>query len=200
MPWNPSVYEKFKAQRAAPFEDLLAMIERREGLSVIDLGCGTGELTRRLADELPASDVIGIDNSPEMLAKASEFVRPGLRFEIGTIEDTRGEYDLVFSHAAIHWVDDHITLMPKLLLLVRSGGQLAVQLPSNHGHLTHVLIREIAAEEPFRTALNGWSRQIPVLPVDQYAELLYAHGGQNLNVYEKVYPHVLDNADALADW
>jgi trans-aconitate 2-methyltransferase len=200
MPWNPTTYEKFKSQRAAPFEDLLALIERRPGLRVIDLGCGTGELTRQLADALPDSDVIGIDSSPEMLARTREFARPGLRFEIGKLEEVTDCYDLVFSHAAIQWVDEHETLIPRLLAMVSPGGQLAVQLPSNHGHYTHLLIREIAGEEPFRAALGGWSRPSPVLAVDQYAELLYTHGGRNLKVIEKVYPHVLDNADALADW
>lgn len=200
VPWNPTVYEKFKTQRAAPFEDLLAMINVRSGLDVIDLGCGTGELTRRLADSLPGSTVLGIDNSPEMLARTADFARPGLRFEIGALESVGGRYDLVFSHAAIHWVEHHESLIPRLLSMVRPGGQLAVQLPSNHGHKTHALIRQIAAEEPFKTALSGWIRPLTVLPVEQYAELLYANGGRDLNVLEKVYSHVLDNADALADW
>src|SRR5205823_6483673 len=89
---------------------------------------------------------------------------------------------------------------PRLLSLVRPGGQLAVQMPSNHGHATHRLITQIAGEEPFRAALNGWVRFSPVLPVDQYAELLYKHGGRELTVFEKVYPHVLEGSDALADW
>jgi len=200
MPWNPAVYEKFKTQRAAPFDDLLALVDRRAGLEVIDLGCGTGELTRRLADALPDSIVVGIDNSPQMLARTAEFVRPGLRFESGNLETVTGQFDLVFSHAAIQWVDNHELLIPRLLSMVRPCGQLAVQLPSNNGHRTQTLIREIAGEEPFKTALGGWSRQSPVLPLDRYAELLYGNGGRNLNVFEKIYPHVLDNADALADW
>ena len=50
MPWNPDRYHQFKSERAAPFDDLLQLIEVRAGLSVVDLGCGPGELTRRLAD------------------------------------------------------------------------------------------------------------------------------------------------------
>lgn len=200
MPWNPTVYEKFKTQRAAPFDDLLALLNKGQGLRVIDLGCGTGELTRRLADALPGSDVLGIDNSPEMLARTAEFARPGLRFERGDIKEVAGQFDLVFSHAAIHWVDGHQTLIPRLLAMLPPGGQLAVQIPSNDGHLTHILIRQLAEEEPFYSALGGWNRQSAVLPVDCYAELLYQHGGQNIVAFEKVYPHVLDNADALAEW
>ena len=200
MPWNPDRYHQFQAQRAAPFDDLVALINVREGLSVVDLGCGTGELTRRLADSLPGSDVLGIDSSAEMLHRAAEYDRPGLHFEIGVIEKVLGAWDLVFSHAAIQWVDDHHALVPRLYGLVRPGGQLAVQLPSNHGHATHRLIAEIAGEEPFRTALGGWTRHSPVLAIDEYADLLYDCGAEDITVIEKVYPHVLENADAMADW
>lgn len=200
MPWNPGRYHQFQDERFAPFADLLALIKIRDGLRVVDLGCGTGELTRRLADELPGSEVVGIDSSPEMLERAREQAREGLRFELGTIEKVEGEWDLVFSHAAIHWVDDQRSLVARLLSLLKPGGQLVVQLPSNHGHATHTLIREIAAEEPFRTALNGWNRKSPVLSISEYAELLHQHGGQEITVLEKVYPSLLDNSDALAQW
>lgn len=200
MPWNPERYHQFQKERFAPFDDLLQLVQRREGLHVIDLGCGTGELTRRLADALPGSDVLGLDSSPEMLAKAAAAARPGLRFELGTIEAAKGEWDLIFSNAALHWVNDHQTLIPRLFARLCPGGQLVVQLPSNYGHPTQTLIIETAREEPFAQALNGWERRIPVLTIDAYAELLYALGGADLIAFEKVYPHVLQDADALVDW
>jgi trans-aconitate 2-methyltransferase len=200
MPWNPAQYHKFQAQRAAPFEDLLALVHVREGMRVVDLGCGTGELTRRLADHLPNSDVIGVDSSPEMLAKAAQHARPGLRFEQGRIEDFSGDYDLVFSHAAIQWVDDHETLIPHLFGAAAPGGQLAVQEPSNHNHPSHIFAREIAAEAPFKVALDGWARESPVLGIERYADMLYEGGAEEIVVLEKIYPHVLENADAIAEW
>jgi trans-aconitate 2-methyltransferase len=169
-------------------------------MRVVDLGCGTGELTARLAEALPGSLVTGIDSSGEMLEHAKQYERAGLRFAPGSIEAVEGEWDLVFSHAAIQWVDDHPSLIPRLLGLVRPGGQLAVQLPSNHQHVSHTLIVEIAGEEPFREALGGWTRRSPVLPLEAYAELLYRSGAQEMVVFEKVYPHVLESSDALADW
>ena len=200
MPWNPDRYQQFRTERFQPFDDLIRLVKRREGLCVVDLGCGTGELTARLADELPASHVTGIDSSQEMLARAVRYERAGLSFEPGTIESVEGEWDLVFSHAAIHWVENHAALVPRLFGLVRAGGQLAVQIPSNHGHATHTLITELAGEEPFREALDGWARQSTVLPIEAYAELLYHEGAEEIVVFEKVYPHVLESADALADW
>lgn len=200
MPWNPDVYHKFQSERSAPFRDLMQMVAIRQGLRVIDLGCGTGELTRKLADSLPGSDVVGVDNSPEMLGRAQEQARSGLRFELVSVEEISGKWDLIFSHATLQWVEDHHTLIPRLFSMLQPQGQLAVQVPSNQGHITHRLITEIAGEEPFRQALNGWTRKSPVLPIDEYAEILYVQGGHGLTIYEKIYPHVLGGPDSLAEW
>ncbi len=85
MPWDPNQYHKFQAQRSAPFFDLLALVGVRPNLKVVDLGSGTGELTRQLADSLPGSDVTGLDSSPQMLdaARAASYSGPGLRFVQG---------------------------------------------------------------------------------------------------------------------
>jgi trans-aconitate 2-methyltransferase len=201
MPWNPAQYHQFQNERSAPFTDLFSLVKVRAGLRVVDLGCGTGELTRRLAEGLPESEVLGIDSSPEMLKRARELEgRAGLSFRQGSIQNIEGEWDLIFSHAAIHWIEDHRSLIPRLLSLTSRGGQLAVQLPSNHTHPSHTLIMEIASEEPFRQALDGWNRVSPVLSIREYAELLHEHGALEITVFEKVYPSLLDDSDALAEW
>jgi trans-aconitate 2-methyltransferase len=200
MPWDPNQYHLFQKERAAPFTDLLDLIRVRPGMQVVDLGCGTGELTRRLAEHLPGSQVLGLDSSKEMLDQAATHARAGLRFQWGRIEALEGEWDLVFSHAALQWVEDHRALIPSLLDRLRPGGQLAAQMPSNHTHPAQTLILEVAGEPPFVEALEGWMRRSPVLSIDAYAELLFASGAQELAVFEKVYPHVLEGADAVAEW
>ncbi|HVY55836.1 MAG TPA: methyltransferase domain-containing protein [Thermodesulfobacteriota bacterium] len=171
-----------------------------DGLSVIDLGCGTGELTRMLADSLPRSDVLGIDSSPDMLERAKTKERKGLRFELGSIEDVSGEWDLIFSNAALQWVDRHDVLIPALFKLLKPGGQIAVQVPSNHNHKTQLIVHEIAEESPFAGVIGGWSRKSPVLQIEAYAGILYECGGTGIDVFEKVFPHVLEDSDAIADW
>ena len=205
MPWDPERYEQFKKERFAPFDDLVALVRVRPGLRAIDLGCGTGELTRRLADALPGSDVLGVDSSAEMLERSKEFARPGLRFEQRTIEELLGagaqdEWDLVFSNAALQWVPDHERVFPAIFRLVRPGGQLVVQMPSNYTHPTHTFIDELAQEEPFRSALRGYRRSWLAHGIEEYAQMLYDCGALDIVVFEKVYPHVLPDADALADW
>ena len=198
--WDPDRYELYKKERSAPYEDLFKLIHVRPGMQVVDLGCGTGELTAKLADSLPNSQVLGIDSSREMLERAYPLEQPRLHFQYGLIEEVTGAWDLVFSNAAIQWIADHASLIPRLFGLVKPGGQIVIQIPSNHTHPTHQLIVEVASQEPFRQALGGWTRQSPVLSIDAYAALLYRLGGEDITVFEKVYPHILADADALAKW
>ena len=200
MSWDPEQYHKFKQERLAPFNDLFALINVRSGLSVLDLGCGTGELSLALAEKLPESLVTGMDSSPEMLQKAAERCADRVSFTLGTVESVTGTWDLLFSHAVLHWVEDHHSLIPHLWTLLKPGGQLAVQIPANHRHPSHTCIIAAASEEPFRTALNGWVRQSPVLEIDQYAQLLHGCGTTEFTVLEKVYPTYLPDAASIAEW
>jgi trans-aconitate 2-methyltransferase len=200
MPWDPNQYHKFQAQRSAPFYDLLALVDVRPGLTVVDLGCGTGELTRQLADALPDSTVTGLDSSPQMLEKAAAYAGPNLRFVQGDQAALSGEWDLIFSNAALHWTENHAELISSLYQRLRPGGQIAVQVPSNHNHISHRIIRETAGEEPFQTILNGFQRYAPVLSIDQYARLLFDCGADDIVVFEKVYPHILEDSDAVVEW
>ena len=160
----------------------------------------TGELTLKLHELLPDSRVTGLDSSTAMLQRASQLARPGLEFQQGTVEAVAGTWDLVFSHAVLHWVDDHPRLIPRLLGLLAPGGQLAVQMPANYRHPAHEAIVEIAGQEPFAKALGGWYRQSPMLEIDTYAELLLQHGAEEITVLEKVYPTVMSDGPTIAEW
>jgi len=202
MPWDPKQYHKFQAERSAPFFDLLGLVEVRPNLNVVDLGCGTGELTRKLADSLPNSEVTGLDTSSQMLdaARAASFSSPRLRFEQGDQARLRGEWDLIFSNAALQWTENHAELIPRLYERLAAGGQIAVQVPSNHNHISHQIYRETAREEPFKSILKGFQRYAPVLTIDDYASLFFACGAEKIVVFEKVYPHVLEDSDAVVEW
>src|ERR1039458_7800119 len=77
--WDPDQYSRFAAERAKPFLDLLAMVEPLPGGEVIDLGCGTGELTAELHAHTQAGTTTGIDASEAMLARALPLAGNGLR-------------------------------------------------------------------------------------------------------------------------
>ena len=200
--WDPGQYERFSDERSAPFFDLLALVEPSDQGKVVDLGCGTGELTRVLHERTGASATLGIDTSEAMLARSEAYAGDGLRFELGDIGEWRPAepLDIVFSNAALHWVDDHRELFARLTSALRPGGQLAVQVPANHDHASHLVAEQVAAEEPFHSALGGYIRKSPVLAPELYATLLQRLGYESQLVRMHVYLHVLPEPAAVVDW
>ena len=206
--WDPRQYDKFERQREQPFYDLLHLVRPGPNMCVVDLGCGTGKLTRVMHDHLHARQTIGIDRSERMLSGGRADARtPAVRFEVGTIEAFADRElappdrpELIFSNAALHWVCDHETLLPKLTRLLAPVGQLAFQVPAQHEDLTHVTAEQVAASEPYRSALGGWRKPQPVLTPDAYALLLYRCGFADPMVRVIVYPHVLESREAVVDW
>ena len=171
-------------------------------MRLVDLGCGTGELTRILHERLAASDTLGIDNSATMLATSQAFAAPGLRFAPGDIGDFSAveAYDVVFSNAALHWVPDHPTLFARLTRALTDGGQLAVQIPASYDHHSHVLATAVAREDPFRTALGGYEITPPNMDPKWYAGLLERLGYARQHVRLQVYLHHLDRREDVIEW
>src|SRR6476646_4487736 len=117
--WDPRQYDKFERQREQPFYDLLHLVRPAASMCIVDLGCGTGKLTRVMHERLHARRTLGIDRSESMLSggRIDSRAAAALRFEVGTIEafadrplDPRDRPELIFSNAALHWVCDHAAL------------------------------------------------------------------------------------------
>ncbi|MEP7303905.1 MAG: methyltransferase domain-containing protein [Acidobacteriota bacterium] len=201
--WNPPQYEKFQQEREQPFFDLLALIQPAPSMRVVDLGCGAGHLTRRLHQVLHLADTTGVDRSVRMLEAAQRDPLPtGLRFAAGTIESfaADGMYDLIFSNAAFHWIEDHPALIRRLFAALRPGGQLAFQVPAMHHAISHTLPDEIASTEPFVGAFADWRRPQPVLEPEEYAHLFFRVGFAQPKVRVVIYPHVLADREQVVEW
>ncbi|MCV9933326.1 methyltransferase domain-containing protein [Flavobacterium sp. LS1R47] len=201
MAWNPEKYNEFKTLRYKPFFDLVAHIVDNPNMKVIDLGCGTGELTNMLSEKLTNPSVKGIDSSKEMLEKAKEFT--SIQFDQKTIEEqinTGEKWDLVFANASIQWVDNHEALFPKIISLLNPEGQLAIQMPCQNENLLNQIVIELVQEEPYKSALNNWKRFSPVLTMDDYAQILFENGGTDIIIYQKVYPMIANSHDELYEF
>lgn len=200
MPWNPEVYHQFKAIREQPFYDLVNLLQDAPQLKGVDLGCGTGEQTAFLAARFQDANFLGIDASAEMLEQSKRLVNEHLQFEQTTTEAlirTGQKWDLIFSNAALQWSDDHELLFPQLIALLTPGGQFAVQMPVQQENLLNRILMSVVAAAPFHTYLQGWKRSSPVLSMDQYAEILFRSGLEDLQVLQKVYPIIADDYDTL---
>jgi trans-aconitate 2-methyltransferase len=100
--WDPQLYLKFKSERTQPSIDLVARIRIENPGSVIDIGCGPGNSTQILHRRWPAADIVGLDISPRMIARAKEDY-PDQHWQVGDAaqlpQDQR--YDIVFSNATL---------------------------------------------------------------------------------------------------
>ena len=200
--WNPDQYHRFAAERRQPFEDLLSLIQRGDSMRVIDLGCGSGELTRHLHVTLGANDTLGIDSSPAMLQRASEQTTERLRFELGDIDHYAfdGQFDLIFSNAAVHWVPDHERLFTRFAEALKPHGQLAIQMPANYTHPSHTSAEDVARDPEFAHFLSKDPHPRNLLPADEYARILFRLGFRRQHVREQIYLHVLPSRNEIVEW
>ena len=200
--WDPAQYERFAAERAQPFWDLAALIERRPIRQAVDLGCGTGELTAALAAQLGVESIVGVDSSPAMLASAPDGLAV-VEGDIGTWTSD-GDHDLVFANASLQWVPDHPAVLARWWAALAPGGQLAVQVPSNADHASHRVAVEVASTEPFLSEMGASPPPDPVagnvLRPEDYAGVLYQLGAARQHVRVQVYGHVLDRSADVVEW
>ncbi len=200
--WNPYQYGKFRTERSAPFLDLLALVRPPAAPPrVVDLGCGTGELTRLAHERLAARETVGVDSSAAMLEKAAAHAGGGLSFRQGDLGAFgEGGFDVILSNAAMHWVPDHPALLARLAALLPPGGQLAIQVPVNDAHPSHAMAREVAREPEFAAALGGFVRESPVLEPEAYARVLFRLGLAEQRVRVEVYAHRLAAREDVVEW
>ncbi len=197
--WSPSTYLKFEDERTRPARDLLAQVPLVTPGRVVDMGCGPGNSTELLVERFREAEVIGLDNSPNMLAEARQRV-PGARFETADASSWVPEagIELVFANAIYQWVPEHIAAFRRVLGGLSAGGVLAVQMPDNVGEPSHQLMRKVAAEGPWAEQLMHAARA-PLPPVRTYYDALRPHAGR-LEIWHTDYNHVLDGPEAIVEW
>jgi trans-aconitate 2-methyltransferase len=203
MTWDPDQYGRFSAERSRPFFDLLGQVRKERVGAAADLGCGPGELTRALAERWPGAEVLGVDSSPEMLARAEKWSLPGrLRWQQADIASWQSDrpLDLILSNAALQWVGGHEELLPALVGMLAPGGALAVQMPHNLAEPSHRTVAEVAGRPRWRARLEGVGlREGAVKPVTWYAALLRGLG-LAVDAWETTYLHILSGEDAVLEW
>ena len=198
--WDPAQYLKFSNERVRPAFDLLAQVPLPTTKHVVDLGCGTGNMTVILKQRFPGADVLGVDGAETMLAKARA-AAPDCRFEQGDFATWTPAHapDLIFSNAALHWVTNHDTLFPRLLSLLAPGGVLAVQMPAMHNAPLRALQNVVARQGPWSRHLDDAGYARGLLPVETYYDVIRPLVTV-LDIWETTYLHVLTGEDAVTEW
>ncbi|EIM28087.1 trans-aconitate 2-methyltransferase [Microvirga lotononidis] len=199
--WDAGQYLKFEDERTRPSLDLLKRVPLDAATSCIDLGCGPGNSTELIARRFSSARILGLDNSPDMLAKAKARL-PGLHFEEADIAnwETTERFDLIFANAVLQWLPEHPALLKRLVSFLKDGGCLAVQMPNNLNEPSHRLMAQIAQDGPWAEKLTSLGRARETIGSfeDYYAWLRQV--GCSVDLWQTTYVHPLDGAAAIVEW
>ena len=186
--WDPARYAAFRDLRLRPALDLLAQVPEVPAGEVVDLGCGDGAVGAALLARYPTRCLVGVDTSDAMLANAA-LRRCYERLTSADIADWQPERPpaLIFSNAALNWLPDHDTLLPRLAGMLAPGGVLAVQMPRQGGAPSHRQLREVAETLfPDRIKVDP----SPVQSAADYMRMLMPFG--EVTAWSTDYMQVLD--------
>lgn len=204
MKWDPSKYVEFGNHRDRPFHDLVARVQASEPRTVVDLGCGPGNLTATLTERWPGARVVGLDSSEEMLRQAAALTQ-----QFKHLEFTQGDIatwlpdagtDVVISNAALQWVPGHVEMLAGWLRALKPGGWFALQVPGNFTSPSHTLMRQLAESPRWSARLGGVLRHDGAVgsPADYLGIMLDA--GCSADAWETTYQQVLPGSDPVLQW
>ncbi len=169
--WDSSLYEdrhSFVWKAGAGVFDLL---DPKPGERILDLGCGTGQLTAQIAER--GAEVVGLDSSPAMVAQARQNY-PKMKFMLADARTftVEGQFDAVFSNATLHWVLEPEAAILSMSQALRPGGRLALEF----GGLGNVARIMAAIEAVLRPAGHKAEHTWYFPAIGEYALLLERHG------------------------
>ncbi|MCA3361895.1 MAG: methyltransferase domain-containing protein [Roseomonas sp.] len=196
--WDAKVYLQFEDERLRPALDLIARIPHEAPKLVVDLGCGAGNALPVLVARFPHARVMGVDGSAAMLAKAEAAGFATAQADIATWQP-EAPADVIFSNAALQWLDGHEALFPRLLECLAPGGVLAVQMPAMHAAPLRAVQDRIAREGPWAEALQRVKSAPAILTPEAYYALLSPRVTK-LEMWVTEYIHVLRGEDPVVRW
>lgn len=196
--WDPAHYLLFADHRMRPGLELIGRIPAISPASVVDLGCGTGNLTAVLADRWPDASVIGIDSSPEMIAKASGD-HPNMSWAVADVAEWEpsGPVDVLYSNATLHWLGGHQPLFERLRSMVSSGGYIAVQMPDNWDAPTHRVPADILDSGSWPEEAGAALMRDRLAMPQEYIDWLQP---AEVDIWRTTYYQRLDGVDAVWNW
>jgi len=197
--WNPDQYLRFEDERTRPSVDLCQRIPAQAPARILDAGCGPGNSTRILRERWPGAELTGLDNSPEMIAKARSLHPEGTWVVAELAGYEAGPFDLVFANAVIQWLPDHPKLLRTLMALVAPGGHLAVQVPDNPESPVRAAMVQASRHPRFKGALEGAGETLTFHDPRFYYEHL-APLATSVDLWQTTYHHLFPGHEAILEW
>lgn len=197
-PWNASLYDDKHSFVWKMAGALLDLLDAKPGERILDLGCGTGHLTDKIAAS--GASVTGIDRSPEMIRQAREQY-PALRFEVMDARELAlpGPFDAVFSNATLHWIKQPDKVVAGIAKILRPGGRFVAEF-GGKGNVAELIA---AVQRACRKlALPAPDPEPWYYPsIAEYSTLLEGHGLEVTHAYLFDRPTPLEDGQrGLQNW
>jgi trans-aconitate 2-methyltransferase len=189
--WDAKQYQQRHSYVFQYGQAVLDLLAPRKGERILDLGCGSGQLTAAIADA--GADVIGLDSSPEMLAEARAHY-PAIKFHMSDAADfvLESPVDAVFSNAVLHWVKNASSAAGCIARALKPGGRFVAEF-GGHGNIQPVVdaIRELLG--PVETPWYYPS-------IGEYATVLDQNGLETRQAWLIDRPTPVEGEDGMEDW
>ena len=199
--WNPRDYLLFMNERSQPAIDLIMRISVENPKRILDVGCGTGNITSILSQKWPEAEVIGIDNSPNMLQQAindhpeMKWINQDASKDLSHL----GKFDIIFSNAVLQWIPDSRPVLKHLFEMLNPGGALAVQVPFTEDQPSHISMRKLFAKPEWKKYYDMVATKPKYRSADFFYDTLIGLSDR-MSIWQTEYIHLMDNIDALLDW
>ncbi|MGC4017807.1 MAG: methyltransferase domain-containing protein [Muricomes sp.] len=192
MKWNSVLYDKSQAFVSEYGNSLISFVPQDKEQCILDIGCGTGDLTQKLREV--SGDIIGIDGSKEMIEMAKSKY-PQLKFEImdACCLPWENKFDVIFSNAVFHWISAQEKLLKGIYAALRDGGKLISEFGAN-GNIYQI-------ESAYRIVVPSYKSPFYFPTVEDYSSLLQKTGFAIEKIYDYSRPTPLpDGKDGLRNW
>jgi trans-aconitate methyltransferase len=188
--WDAGLYDDKHSFVWKLASGVLELLNAQSGERILDLGCGTGHLTAKIAGT--GALVVGIDRSPEMIRQAREKY-PSLQFEVIDAREIQldGNFDAVFSNATLHWIKEPERVIAGIGKSLRPGGRFVAEF-GGKGNTSELLKAVQHAWQ--KLGLSGPAPHPWYYPsLAEYAGLLEQHG------FEVTHATLFDRPTPLDD-
>jgi trans-aconitate 2-methyltransferase len=157
--WDAATYERLSAPMTAMGSEVLDRLVLRGDETVLDAGCGTGNVTRVLLERLPRGRVIAVDAAPSMVEQARELLPAAVEVRRADLLELELDepVDAVLSTATFHWIADHERLFANLHAALKPGGRLVAQC-GGHGNVAEIKQAgfDVASGPRYAAYFDGW--------------------------------------------
>ena len=197
--WNPSLYNDKHSFVYQYGSNLVSLLAPEKGERILDVGCGSGQLTAQIAET--GATAVGIDSSPKMIADAKTKF-PGIDFfvmDAANFSFTE-PFDAIFSNATLHWVLNAEGAIASMYKALRRGGRLVAEL-GGKGNVQTIVnqLRQSLRENDFE---ENAEREVWYFPsVAEYTTLLEKQGFRvNMALHFDRETELADSEHGVEDW